>query len=532
MSANDRPRTDASTEGPASSRAETGEPAAHRGRAPGATRRRGSTSAQTDERMRARRDPTTHSRGLTRPPREPVPRRAPFTQRLTGRIGDVVGEAAKSSPARLALGVFTAMILLFTGLLELPIATTGGHRTPFVDALFTAVSAVCVTGLVTVDTGTHWSTFGLVVLMAAMKVGGLGVLTLASLLGLSVMRHMGLAQRIITASETRSQKLSEVGGVLGTIVIASTSFELLTFLALTPHMLATEHEFWPSIFTGAFYAISAFNNAGFVPEAAGTAQYLTDPWFSIPIALAVFMGSLGFPVVLVLVRAWRRPSRWTLHAKLTLATSAILFGTGFLAILTMEWSNPATLGPLDLGSKALASTFASVMPRSGGFSTLDIGALYPQTRLVMDLLMFIGGGSGSTGGGIKVTTFALLVLSILAEARGDRDVEVLGRRIPHDTIRQAIAVLVMSTVLVFVATLVMLTLTEFTLDQVVFEVLSAYGTVGLSTGITPDLPTGAKYVLVLAMYLGRIGPMTLGAALALRERSRVVRLPEERPIVG
>lgn len=470
-----------------------------------------------------------------------TPRLRRVTEQVTTRrrlvglrtaLAEVIGDAAKSSPARLALSVFTAMILLFTLLLSLPIATTERVRTPFVDALFTAVSAVCVTGLTTVDTATHWSTFGLVVLMVAMKVGGLGVLTLASLLGLSVMRHMGLAQKIITASETRSERLSEVGSVLATIVITSTSFEIVTFLALVPHMIANRYGLAESLFNGAFYAISAFNNAGFVPEVAGTAQYIGDLWFSIPIGLAVFVGSLGFPVILVLVRQWRTPVRWTLHAKLTLATSGLLFVVGFAGILAMEWGNPHTLGSEPVGTKLLASAFASVMPRSGGFATFDVGQLHPATRLFMDLLMFIGGGSGSTGGGIKVTTFALLVLSIIAEARGDRDVEVFQRRIPQETIRQAIAVLVVSVSVVMAATLVLLAITGLDLDRTLFEVLSAYGTVGLSTGITPTLPTSAKYVLVGCMFMGRIGPMTLGAALALRHRSRVVRLPEERAIVG
>lgn len=451
---------------------------------------------------------------------------------LRSALRDVIASAARSSSARLALTAFTGIILVVTALLALPIATESRIPTPFVDALFTAVSAVCVTGLTTVDTATHWSTFGLMVIMVAMKVGGLGVLTLASLLSLSVMRHMGLAQRIIAASETRSEKLSEVGGVLKVIVITSTSLELLTFLALLPHMIVNDHGLGRSIFNGMFYAISAFNNAGFVPEVAGTGQYVGDPWFSIPIATAVFVGSLGFPVILVLVRKWRTPAHWSLHAKLTLSTSAILFVVGFLGILAMEWDNPGTLGRRDLGTRILASAFASVMPRSGGLSTLDVGQFEPATRLFVDLLMFIGGGSGSTGGGIKVTTFALLVLSIVAEARGDRDVEVFGRRLPQDAIRQAIAVLVMSASVVFVATLALLELADFGLDRTLFEVLSAYGTVGLSTGITADLPTSAKAVIIACMYMGRIGPMTLGAALALRERSRVVRLPEDRPIIG
>lgn len=436
------------------------------------------------------------------------------------------------SPARITLAVFTLLIGVFTVLLRLPAASVPGTRASWIDALFTAVSAICVTGLTTLETGTHWSPFGLVVIMVAMKLGGLGLLTLASLLSLSVMHRLGLAQRVFTAQETRAERLAEVGGVLRTIIVTSTAFEVATFIALTPYMFITDHGIGESLFLGLFYAISAFNNAGFVPEAAGTAQYLGDPFFTVPIALAVMVGSLGFPVILVVVKRLRTPRKWSLHAKLTLTTTALLLVAGWAGYLLMEWSNPATLGEESTGTKLLAAGFASVMPRSGGFSTIDPAAMTAESRLFTDLLMFIGGGSGSTAGGIRVTTFALLMLSIWAEVRGNPDVEVFGRRIPHETIRQAIGVLVMSASVVFLATFVLLRLTPFTLDQIVFEVLSAFGTVGLSTGITPLLESDAKGVLISCMYVGRLGPMTLGAALALRSRTRMVQLPRERPIVG
>ncbi|MGP9539466.1 TrkH family potassium uptake protein [Brachybacterium sp. AOP43-C2-M15] len=438
----------------------------------------------------------------------------------------------KATPARIALGVFTLLIGVFTILLSLPAATTGPERTSLTDALFTAVSAICVTGLVTVDTGTHWSAFGLTVLMIAMKLGGLGLMTVASLLSLSVMHRLGLAQRVITAQETRAERLAEVGGVLRIILLTSTAFEVVTFVALTPYMVITDHGIGQSLFLGLFYAISAFNNAGFVPEAAGTAQYLGDPFFTVPIGLAVLVGSLGFPVILVVVKKLRTPRRWSLHAKLTLTTTALLLVLGAVGYLVMEWSNPQTLGGQGLGSKLLGAGFASVMPRSGGFSTVDVGAMTAESRLLTDLLMFIGGGSGSTAGGIRVTTFALLMLSIWAEVRGNPDVEVFGRRIPHETIRQAIGVLVMSATVVFLATFLLLRMTPYSLDQTLFESLSAFGTVGLSTGITASLPTEAKWVLIVCMYVGRLGPMTLGAALAIRSRVRMIQLPQERPIVG
>ncbi|NMA76255.1 MAG: TrkH family potassium uptake protein, partial [Actinomycetales bacterium] len=399
----------------------------------------------------------------------------------------------KPTPARIALGVFTLLIGVFTALLSLPAATVGDERTALTDALFTAVSAICVTGLVTVETGIHWSTFGLTVIMIAMKLGGLGLMTVASLLSLSVMHRLGLAQRVITAQETRAERLAEVGGVLRIILITSTAFEVATFVALAPYMVITEHGIGESLFLGLFYAISAFNNAGFVPEAVGTAQYLGDPFFSIPIGLAVLVGSLGFPVILVVVRKLRTPRRWSLHAKLTLTTTALLLGLGFMGYLAMEWSNPATLGSQGLGTKVLGAGFASVMPRSGGFATLDVSQMTAESRLLTNLLMFIGGGSGSTAGGIRVTTFALLMLSIWAEIRGNPEVEAFGRRIPHETIRQAIGVLVMSATVVFLATFLLLRMTPYTLDAVLFEALSAFGTVGLSTGITPHLPEGAKW---------------------------------------
>ena len=438
----------------------------------------------------------------------------------------------KPTPARIALGVFTLLIGVFTALLSLPAATVDDERTALTDALFTAVSAICVTGLVTVETGIHWSTFGLTVIMIAMKLGGLGLMTVASLLSLSVMHRLGLAQRVITAQETRAERLAEVGGVLRIILVTSTAFEVATFVALAPYMVITEHGIGESLFLGLFYAISAFNNAGFVPEAVGTAQYLGDPFFSIPIGLAVLVGSLGFPVILVVVRKLRTPRRWSLHAKLTLSTTALLLGLGFVGYLAMEWSNPATLGGQGLGTKVLGAGFASVMPRSGGFATLDVSQMTAESRLLTNLLMFIGGGSGSTAGGIRVTTFALLMLSIWAEIRGNPEVEAFGRRIPHETIRQAIGVLVMSATVVFLATFLLLRMTPYTLDAVLFEALSAFGTVGLSTGITPHLPEGAKWVLIACMYVGRLGPMTLGAALAVRSRVRMLQLPRERPIVG
>jgi potassium uptake TrkH family protein len=443
-----------------------------------------------------------------------------------------VDQAARRSPARLALAVFALVILLFTVLLSLPFATASGGRAPLADTVFTATSAVCVTGLVTVDTATYWSGFGQAVILAGMKVGGLGILTLASLLGLAVSRRLGLAQRIIAASETKATRLNEVGSLLRIVILTSSAIEAVVAAVLFPRFLLEGEGPLRALWHAVFYAISAFNNAGFVVHEGGIVRWGTDPWVTLPIAAAVFIGSLGFPVVLVLTSGWRRPVEWPLHVKLTLVTTTILLVLSVVAILAFEWNNPRTFGALDLRGKALAGVFAGVMPRSGGFATVDVGQMYETTWLLHDLLMFIGGGSASTAGGIKVGTLAVLVLAAVAEARGDNDVEAFGRRIPSATVRLAVTVLLAGLTIVMVATLALLALTGMRLDQVLFEVISAFATVGLSTGITDDLPDSAKYLLSLLMYTGRTGTVTLAAALALRESSKLFRMPEERPIVG
>jgi potassium uptake TrkH family protein len=445
---------------------------------------------------------------------------------------ELVDRLARQSPARLALGVFASVIAVFTALLSMPWATASGARAPFVDALFTATSAVCVTGLVTVPTGTYWSTAGQATILVAIKVGGLGVMTLASLLGFAVSRRIGLTQRLLVSSETKETRLGEVGSLIRAVVVTSTVLEVAIALVLVPRLRIVGDSWGEALWHGVFYAVSAFNNAGFIPTEHGLAPFASDWWMLLPIILGVFIGSLGFPVILNVWRTWRRPRRWSLHSKLTLTTSAALVAFGAVVVAAFEWTNPRTLGGLDANETVLAALFAGVMPRSGGFSTVDVGDMHEGTWLLQDALMFVGGGSASTAGGIKVTTLAVMLLAIVAEARGDRDVEAYGRRIPREALQVAIAVSLISATIVLVASLLLLAITGETLDVVLFEVISAFATVGLSTGLTPELPDAGKYVLTVLMFIGRTGTMTLAAALALRSRRRVIRLPEERPIIG
>ncbi len=448
------------------------------------------------------------------------------------RARELVDRSARQSPARLAVGVFALVIGLVTVGLSAPWATASGHRAPFVDALFTAASASTVTGLVVVPTGEYWSAWGLAVILVAIQIGGLGVMTLASLLGMAVSRRIGLTQRLLVSSETKTTRLGEVGSLVRTVVVTSVTLELLIAVILFPRFLMYEHTVGEAAWRSTFYAISAFNNAGFVPTPDGLEPFVSDWWVLMPIIIGVFIGSLGFPVILNVAQHLREPRRWSLHSKLTVTTSLGLVVAGSVLVAAFEWTNPGTFQPLDPSATGLASLFAGVMPRSGGFSTVEVGNMHESTWLLMDALMFVGGGSASTAGGIKVTTLAVMLLAILAEGRGDRDVEAYGRRIPREALQVAIAVSLVSATLVLTSSLLLLAMTGLTLDRVLFEVISAFATCGLSTGITADLPSPAKYVLITLMFIGRTGTMTLAAALALRNRRRVIRLPEERPIIG
>lgn len=445
---------------------------------------------------------------------------------------DYVTRAARTSPARLALLVFGSIIAVITGLLSLPLATAPGRpAAPFVDALFQATSAVCVTGLTTVDTATYWSVFGQTTIILGAAIGGLGVMTLASILSLAVSRHVGLTQRMLTASETRAS-LGDVGSLLRAVIATSLGVELLLTIALLPRFLTLGLPLPRAAWYAVFMALSIFNNAGFVIMPEGLEPHAADWWLCLPIALGTFIGAVGFPVILDVVRGYKRPRAWSLHTKLTLATYSLLSLLTVVAVGAFEWNNPGTLGRLPLHGKVLSALVSSVNARSSGLATIPNSQMHETTWFLQDVLMFIGGGSASTAGGIKVTTFAVLVLAILAEARGDQDIESYGRRIGLSTVRLSVSVVFIGATAVGAATLLLLHLTEFGLDRVLFETVSAFATVGLSTGITPTLPGAAKYVLVALMYIGRVGTMTMASALALRERRRVIRMPEGSPVIG
>ncbi|SFJ91678.1 TrkH family potassium uptake protein [Streptomyces pini] len=437
-------------------------------------------------------------------------------------------------PAQVVVAGFAAAVAVGTVLLMLPIAKEGPGGASVLEAMFTATSAVCVTGLVVVDTPVYWTGFGEGVILALIQVGGFGIMTFASLLVVLVSRRLGLRARLTAAAETKTLGLGEVRSVVAGVVKFSLALEAVTALVLTLRFGLGYDEPWPrAVWLGVFHAVSAFNNAGFALYTDSLMDFVTDPWICLPIAFAVIAGGLGFPVLFELRRRLRRPRAWSLHTKIVLWGTGIFLAGGTVFITALEWSNPATLGPLNVPGKLLAGFFqGGAMPRTAGFNSLDVGQMNPASWLVTDVLMFVGGSSAGTAGGIKITTFAVLFFVIYAEVRGEGAVNIFNRRLPGDVQRQALTVVLLSVAAVAASTIVFMVFTDINLDRSLFEVTSAFATVGLSTGITADLPATEQILLVMLMFIGRLGPITVASALALRPRVRMYDLPEERPVIG
>lgn len=436
-------------------------------------------------------------------------------------------------PARLLPLSFLLVIAAGSGLLMLPLATADGSAAPWLTALFTAVSASCVTGLVVVDTASYWSPFGQAVILLLIQLGGFGIMTAATLLGLMVNHSLRLRMRLITQVEMHALVLGDVRSVARLVLAVTIAVELLIAVLLMLRLhLAHDMALAAAAWNGLFHAVSAFNNAGFSIHSSNLSGYAGDGWMLLPVMLAIVTGGIGFPVLHDLQLRWRDPRHWSLHTRLTLTGTAVLLLGGSAGVLLFEWSNPLTLGPMTMFERLLSATFASVSARTAGFNSIDIGALTQESLALHYLLMFVGGGSAGTAGGVKVGTVMVLVLMLIAEIRSRADAQAFGRRASPAVQRQAITVLFLGSALVVAGTMVLLIATDHALDVVVFEVISAFGTVGLSTGITADLPPLAQLTLALLMYAGRVGTVTLAAALALGVREVTYRYPEEHPIVG
>jgi trk system potassium uptake protein len=445
------------------------------------------------------------------------------------------GAARPLNPARAIVAGFLGAILVGTLLLRLPIAHAGDAHVGWLDALFTATSAVCVTGLVVLDTGSAWSVVGQVVILLLIKAGGLGILSLGALLALATGRRLGFGQRLGLQAQTNALTVGGAVRFVRRLLLFTTSVEALGALLLALRFVREEGA--AGLFSALFHAVSAFNNAGFSLQSDSLRRYADDPFVLLVVALLVVIGGLGLVVVMdVALRfgaAAEGRHRATLHTRLALATTVVLVLGGWGAILALEWANPRTLAALEPHDRPLAALFQAVTPRTAGFTTVAPSDYRTPTSLVTMFLMLVGGNPGSTAGGLKTTTLAVLVVAALALARGHPTVTVAGRTIDAATMVKAAVLLTVALLFVGVAA-TLLTLTEPAVAPlaVLFETVSAFATVGLSMGITRELSLAGRAVLVVVMLVGRVGLLTVALALARDDRFVAVRYPSEDVVVG
>ncbi|MGO4369778.1 TrkH family potassium uptake protein [Paenibacillus sp. MCAF20] len=436
------------------------------------------------------------------------------------------------SPPRILVSGFALIIFIGAFLLSLPFASATGERLNFIDALFTATSATCVTGLVVVDTGTYFSTAGQIVLMVLFQLGGLGFMTMATLIALVLRRKISLRERLILQEAMNQTSMEGIIRLIRRVIYYSLSIELVGMLLFT-FRFSFDMPLGKAAFFGAFHAVSLFNNAGFdiFGDYRSLTLYVSDPIVNIAAMMLIVFGGLGFVVMSDLME-YRKKRKLSLHSKIVLAMTGTLIALGAIVLFVFEFTNPLTLGSLDWGGKIWASFFQAVTPRTAGMNTLDYTALRQATVFFTIILMFIGASPGSTGGGIKTTTFTVLVGAVIAMIRGREDIVFFRYRLAKDRIFKALTITILSLTLVIVVTMVLATIEDQPFLKILFEATSAFGTVGLSVGLTPELSHIGKVIIMITMFAGRLGPLTLAYALGPGTDKELYRYPEGKITIG
>ncbi|MBP1156754.1 MULTISPECIES: TrkH family potassium uptake protein [unclassified Paenibacillus] len=438
-------------------------------------------------------------------------------------------------PQILVIG-FAFIILIGSILLSLPVAAAKGVPMPFLDAFFTATSATCVTGLIVVDTGTHFSLFGQIVIILLIQVGGLGFMTMATLFAFALKKRISLKEKLILQEALNQSSMEGIVRLIRKVLLYSLTIELVAAVIFAARW-SVDLGPQKAAYYGIFHAVSFFNNAGFdlfgpvTGKFSSLTAYAEDPIINAVAMGLIILGGIGF-VVMSDLMDFRKNKRLSLHSKVVLSATGILIGVGAIVIFIFEFTNPRTLGSLSWSGKILASLFQSVTPRTAGANSLDIAGLRQATQFFIIILMFIGASPGSTGGGIKTTTFTTLVGAMMAMIRGKEDIVFFRYRLGKERILKAVTLTLVAIALIILVTMILATTENHAFLMILFEVTSAFATVGLSMGLTPDLSDLGKILIALTMFAGRLGPLTLAYALGPKTEKELYRYPEGKITIG
>lgn len=444
-----------------------------------------------------------------------------------------IAKNVKLIPVRILAIGFAIVIFIGAILLSLPISSADGKGTAFIDSLFTSTSAVCVTGLVTLDTGTHWNYFGKTVILLLIEIGGLGFMSFAALIALVLGRKITLSERLVMQEAINSSNLQGIVKMIKYILGFTFSVQFMGALLLSTQFIHI-YGLGKGIYYSIFHSVSAFCNAGFDLMGGFTSltSFSENSVVILTIAVLIIVGGLGFSVWTEIYN-YKDINKLSLHTKIVLVTTTALLSVGWILMMLFEFSNPDTLGAMSLKGKLVNSLFASVTPRTAGFNSISTSDMTMPGRFLTTILMFIGGSSGSTAGGIKTTTFSIIVLTAIAAIKGKDDTEVFEKRISGDLVRKSFVITVLASSLVIVVTM-LLSISEIgqSFEYIFYEVTSAFGTVGLSLGLTTKLSSIGKLILIFTMYSGRLGPLTVALAFTKVKRNNQIRYPEDKILVG
>lgn len=446
---------------------------------------------------------------------------------------DIIKEYLKKlSPSRKLILGFLLAILVGTFLLMMPFSLKEGEKLSFLSSLFTIVSAVCVTGLTVVDVSKVFSPVGTTIIIFFIQLGGLGVMTFSSIIFLATGKKMTFYERELLKEERNADSSGEIADFIKKLLFIVFIIESIGAVILTTQFIG-QMSFWKAIYYGIFHSISAFCNAGFALYSNNLEGFKSNIVINLTIGYLITLGGIGFAVITSFITVVRNGiDRFNLTSKMAILISIILTFGGMVLFFILEYSNPNTIGDLNIFQKILASYFQSVTLRTAGFNTVPLGDLRSSTIFISCILMFIGASPGSTGGGIKTTTFGVIMFYVIGIAKKRENIEVFNRRIDWEILNRALAILVIAiTYVAFIITCI-LVIDNFSMEQVVFEVISAFGTVGLTLGITPNLSVISKLLIIITMFVGRLGPLTFALAIGESKKKAISKYPKENILVG